>query len=108
MHESDRPRLIRINEVMRITGLAKSTIDALIAENRFPKRVKVAPRTTGWVESEVLEWVQSVIDRHRPPVEVLENACSPVGSFGSIAAPNRKHSLESVPVCARVRVRPRD
>ena len=51
-------RFIRINEVMELTGLAKSTVWAWIASGRLPKGTKLSPRVTVWRESEIQGWIE--------------------------------------------------
>jgi prophage regulatory protein len=50
-------RIVRIAEVMRRTGLRKSRIYTGIAAGEFPKPVAITPRSVGWVESEIDEWI---------------------------------------------------
>jgi prophage regulatory protein len=50
-------RFLRIGQVVEVTGLPKSTIYELIAENRFPKQVLISDRVVGWIESEIREWM---------------------------------------------------
>jgi prophage regulatory protein len=59
MHE----RLIRLNEVIRITGLSRSRIYQYISEDKFPDNVSLGGRSVAWVESEVYRWVECVIGR---------------------------------------------
>lgn len=56
-------RLIRLNEVMRITGLSRSRIYQYISEDKFPNNVSLGGRSVAWVESEVCQWVKSVIEQ---------------------------------------------
>ena len=56
-------RLIRLNEVMRITGLSCSRIYQYISEDKFPDNVSLGGRSVAWVESEVYRWVEGVIGR---------------------------------------------
>jgi prophage regulatory protein len=56
-------RLIRLNEVIRITGLSRSRIYQYISEDKFPDNVSLGGRSVAWVESEVYRWVDSVIGR---------------------------------------------
>ncbi|MCC5853708.1 MAG: AlpA family transcriptional regulator, partial [Alkalimonas sp.] len=51
--------------VMECTGLARSTVYKFIAEDRFPKPVKLGTRMVAWVESEVQEWIQEKIERRQ-------------------------------------------
>ncbi len=55
-------RLIRLPEVMNLTGLGRSTIYELMAQGEFPKPVPLG-RTSGvaWVESEILQWIWAQI-----------------------------------------------
>jgi prophage regulatory protein len=40
-------QVIRLPQVLRMTGLCRSTIYQLEAEEKFPKRVQLAPRAVG-------------------------------------------------------------
>lgn len=50
-------RLIRLKEVMALTGLARSTIYKFIQTQAFPTPVPLGARAVAWVESEVQEWI---------------------------------------------------
>ncbi|WP_419765447.1 MAG: helix-turn-helix transcriptional regulator [Arcobacter sp.] len=47
---------IRIQDVMKKTGIARSTIWLWVKENRFPKPVKLSARITVWEEDKIQEW----------------------------------------------------
>lgn len=51
------PRLLRLPQVMDLTGLSKPTIYRMIEAGDFPRQRKLSPRTVGWLEQEVLEWI---------------------------------------------------
>ncbi len=53
-------RLIRLNEVLAMTGLSRSGVYRSIEKQQFPKQVSLGDRAVAWVESEVQAWV---IDR---------------------------------------------
>lgn len=57
-------RLIRLKEVMNLTGLSRSGIYKYISEERFPPSVELGGRAVAWVESEVHSWIESIIS-HR-------------------------------------------
>ncbi|EIS8440835.1 AlpA family transcriptional regulator [Salmonella enterica] len=57
--------LIRLPEVLKRTGFGKAWIYRLISEGRFPAPVKIGARAVAFVESEVDEWIQSVIETSR-------------------------------------------
>ena len=51
-------RIIRLSEVIKKTGLSRSTIYTLIKEdNEFPKQIPLASRSMGFLESEVNAWI---------------------------------------------------
>lgn len=55
-------RIIRLKEVIEISGLARSTIYKFIGEGTFPKTVSLGDRCVGWVESEVHDWILARIE----------------------------------------------
>lgn len=50
---SKSSRIIRLEAVKERTGLSRSTIYAKIANNEFPKPVKITGKAVGWVETEI-------------------------------------------------------
>jgi prophage regulatory protein len=52
-------RLIRIREVMDLTGLSRSYIYTLAADGRFPKSISLVPGGTSraWIYEEVQDWI---------------------------------------------------
>ncbi len=50
-------QILKMPEVIRLTGLARSTIYKLISENRFPKQIKLTSFSSGWLQSEVEAWI---------------------------------------------------
>jgi prophage regulatory protein len=54
---SSTPRLLRLPEVRSVTGLSRSMIYLLEAQQKFPRRVKISLRAVGWPEDEVRQWV---------------------------------------------------
>ena len=59
-----QPILLRLPTVMRITGLAKSTIYKLISQNQFPVPIKLSKRAVAWLQSEIDGWVSSRARAH--------------------------------------------
>ncbi|CDH00517.1 AlpA family transcriptional regulator [Xenorhabdus bovienii] len=57
--------LIRLPEVQRRTGYSKAWIYRLIKEDKFPKQVKIGPRSVAFVESEIDGWVDQRIAESR-------------------------------------------
>ena len=57
--------ICRLPEVMARTGLSRSTIYEMIRKRRFPAQINLGPRAVGWVESEIVEWIEERIDESR-------------------------------------------
>lgn len=49
-------RLIKLPEVLRISGLSRSAVYQKIKEGQFPSQVKLSQRSSAWVFSEVIAW----------------------------------------------------
>lgn len=54
-------RIIRLKEVIDLTGLARSTIYKYVADREFPVPLPLGDRCVGWLESEVQEWILAKI-----------------------------------------------
>lgn len=52
-------KIIRKPKVTEITSLSQSTIRRLEMAGKFPKRVKISEGVVGWIEREVVNWVES-------------------------------------------------
>jgi len=55
-------RILRLNEVIEKTGLARSTIYKYVELGAFPKPISLGGRSVGWVDSEVHEWIINAIE----------------------------------------------
>jgi prophage regulatory protein len=54
--------IIKLNEVKRRTTFSESTIYRLMSQDQFPKQVKLAERSCGWVESEIEDYLYKRIN----------------------------------------------
>jgi prophage regulatory protein len=52
-------RVLRCRGVCQLTALSRSTIYARAKEGTFPAPVKLGPRASGWLESEILQWLDA-------------------------------------------------
>jgi prophage regulatory protein len=59
--------ILRLPEVKKCTGLSRSRIYLRIAAGTFPKPVALGGRAVGWLESEIQEWIEKVIESSRGP-----------------------------------------
>jgi prophage regulatory protein len=50
-------RILRKGAVKTKSGLSDASIDRREAAGEFPRRVQLGPRSVGWVEDEVDEWI---------------------------------------------------
>lgn len=62
-------RMLRIAQVLALTGLGKTTLYQLQAEGDFPMRVKLTEKRVAWVEAEVQAWIAARIASSTPLVE---------------------------------------
>ena len=62
-------RVLKVPQVLEQTGLGRSSLFQAVQEGRFPKQVKIGPRSVGWVEDEVQEWIKErVAERDREAI----------------------------------------
>ena len=58
-------QILRLPDVCKTTGLGRSMVYQLEAEQRFPARVRISERAVGWVEEEIQGWLAERIQRSR-------------------------------------------
>ena len=63
-------RFIRLGEVLTTCGKSRSSVYAGIKEGTFPAPVKLQGRSSAWLRSEVLRWMQACIEASRPATAV--------------------------------------
>jgi prophage regulatory protein len=54
-------RLLRLREVLRITGDSESGIRRKMAARQFPRPVKIGPRSVAWPENEVHAYIAKIV-----------------------------------------------
>ena len=59
------PAILRRKQVEARTGLRRSTIYAKIAAGEFPAPVRIGIRAVGWIEADVIAWLESRIAASR-------------------------------------------
>ncbi|MGY1511394.1 helix-turn-helix transcriptional regulator [Aeromonas hydrophila] len=60
-------RFIRVGEAVKKTGLSKSSIYDLMAQDLFPKTVRLGARSVAFIESEIDAWmVERITTRNTP------------------------------------------
>ena len=54
-----RPQIYRLHDVLKETGLGRSTVYRMVAEHTFPAPVKLAKRAVGWRSNDVRQWADT-------------------------------------------------
>jgi len=54
-------RFIRVREVIKKTGLSKSSVYDLMAQGLFPQTVRLGGRSVAFIEAEVDSWIAARI-----------------------------------------------
>ena len=53
-------RILRLPEVIELTGLSRSTIYRLIEKGEFPTQLQLSTRTSGWRLDEIEIWIEEL------------------------------------------------
>lgn len=61
-------RALRLPQVSAMTGLARSSIYALVASGEFPSPFKLSPGTSAWLQSDVQAWLRRRVEASRATV----------------------------------------
>jgi len=59
-------RILRLAQVIDMTGLGKTKIYELQAQGRFPMSVRITTHSVGWVEHEVQAWLNGRLAERKP------------------------------------------
>lgn len=59
-------RLMRIREVLELCGLSRATLYREIKLHAFPAPVKLSARSVGWLQDDVVRWMESKIAQRGP------------------------------------------
>ena len=60
-----KENLMRLPEVIKLTGFRRSQIYRLVNIGEFPKQVKISSKSVAWLESELEEWMDKKIQESR-------------------------------------------
>ncbi|MBM7072410.1 AlpA family transcriptional regulator [Shewanella sp. 202IG2-18] len=52
-------RLLRLPEVIDMTGFSRSTIYNLMRDGEFPANKRIGGNSVAWLESDIVEWIKS-------------------------------------------------
>ena len=62
------PRIERLPEVLRRTGLSKSTVYSRVKAGEFPRPIPLGGRIVGWLSSEIDATIEAQVKAARPNV----------------------------------------
>ena len=51
-------RILRKPEVLDMVGVSDATLWRWERDGKFPKRIQLGSNSCGWIEGEILDWVQ--------------------------------------------------
>ncbi len=54
--------IIRVDEVMKLTKLSRSTIHLHTKKEQFPSSKQLGPKSVGWYKKDVLQWLDGKRD----------------------------------------------
>ena len=55
-------QMYRLPEVMKMTGLSRSSIYLRVSTDEFPKPVKIGRRAIGWPEESIIAWQAKMME----------------------------------------------
>lgn len=76
---------IRMPDVLKLTGLSRSTIRTLEKKGDFPKRMYLSVRCVAWEAEEVDEWLKQRSQSRETPKCYTERKRNKAGQFVSNA-----------------------
>ena len=98
--------MLRLPQVMAMTGLPHSSVYALIARNEFPKPVALSVNRVAWIESEVQHWLRARVDATRQPAAPTHaRGCRPARAPSRVTRPSKPTTRVERPARKQPRVR---
>ncbi|NML62242.1 AlpA family transcriptional regulator [Massilia sp. RP-1-19] len=62
-------RVIRLPEVIKKTGLGRTTLYRMSTAGQFPESISLGGKAMGWIEAEIDKWIEERMRaRQRTPV----------------------------------------
>lgn len=68
MNTNKISRLMRLQDIINITGMSKAVIYAWMKEGKFPKQIQIGARSVAWIEEEIYAWIQERINARNEQV----------------------------------------
>jgi len=61
--KENQMKILRLKQVLDITGLSRSTIYAYISDGLFPKQIAIGERAVGWTSDDIDQWLNEKINK---------------------------------------------
>ena len=58
-------KLLREPEVVKITGLSRTTLWRMEKDGNFPKRHKIGLRAVAWLQTDIEQWIEDISNPQR-------------------------------------------
>ena len=89
MKHNNQMQFLRLPQVMRRVGLSKAQLYKLMAQNEFPSQIKICSRTSVWLESDVVQWMQEQVQRHQeePPLDTVKTGATHATQWLRVVSP---------------------
>ena len=55
-------QIIKLPAIIKLSALSSATIYRLIKKGEFPKQIKLSERSSGWLLSEVEQWLDDKVN----------------------------------------------
>ncbi|API87537.1 helix-turn-helix transcriptional regulator [Francisella uliginis] len=55
-------KILRLKQVVEMTGTSKTTIYRWINAGTFPKPINLSHVSVGWLEADINDWIQSKVE----------------------------------------------
>ncbi|HEY4370493.1 MAG TPA: AlpA family transcriptional regulator [Burkholderiales bacterium] len=65
MDATQTQKIVRLPAVMGMTGLSRASVYAFVKAHTFPAPVKLGPKASGWLLSEVQGWIVERVNARR-------------------------------------------
>jgi prophage regulatory protein len=66
-------KILRLPDVMKATGLSRSSIYSFVKESTFPKPRKLSARAVGWLQSDIEAWIVQRVEHSATPLMFAEH-----------------------------------
>ncbi|MGF1826251.1 AlpA family transcriptional regulator [Vibrio splendidus] len=74
-HNKELPassRLLRLKEVIQVTGISRSSLYKYLNEGQFPPPISLGARSVAWIDHEVQAWITTKMkQRNNKSIQTL-------------------------------------